>query len=289
MPFRAIYNVSANEILPENVDTFEKDGNSYILKTYILEKDNDIMNVAGESFEQDGFLYYKSNIESMPLEDIEKKTAELIEKIKVFSKNSNDVLSRLPVQKEYSDKEGFSGILFPVPTEITFKISDYTTKTYTKNDIKYYYNLPSMDIGNINEVINSGGINMTITDINWICSNNLDSGNTAVGNNYTAKVSYSGTYNKKIPSSYIADVVYRGEVQKTVSNKVKYIVTYEGKQVNIPKIEDINISEIEQKESLEQKKIDITMLFVISLYICSFLSIFVYFIIKNFYSNKNDF
>lgn len=226
------FNIFA-EILPNDVQTFFEQGKYYVVKTFTLSKQQNESEIVGKSFEQNGIIYNQSDIEITPIIEEEKKEVKQAESVSVSSQNVNLVLSKLPQQKEYTDEEGFAGIIYPASDEISFSANGYNTKTYTANDFRYYFNLPSKDTSNIAKSITSQGISMSLTNIQWIDSNNADSGDTAVGNNYTAKVSYSGTYTKKIPNGYTAIVPYKGEVYREVTHQKQYKITYIGEEINL--------------------------------------------------------
>lgn len=150
--------VWADERVPIDVQSFIEGGKYYIVKTYLLPDETSCEDLSGKSFEQNGVIYNQTNIEQKPIEDIEKKIAEVVEQVTIGSQNNAAVLSKLPAQKEYADEEGFVGILQPVSTEISYAVNGYTTKTYTAKDSRYYYNLPSRDTSNISKSIVSNGI-----------------------------------------------------------------------------------------------------------------------------------
>ena len=123
---------------------------------------------------------------------------------------------------------------------IQYAATGYTTKTYTKSDSKMYYGLSSMDTSQIAKNIWSGGVSMTLYDIQWIGDNNMGSGDTTVGNNYNAKALYSGTYSVKIPTAYTAKVTYTGTVEKEISEQTAYTLTYLGEKAEMQVMEEEN-------------------------------------------------
>lgn len=224
----------AAEVLPSDVQTFFQQGKYYVVKTYLIPEEEDPAQVIGKSFEQNGVIYNQSDIEITPITEEEKKDIKQTESVSVSSQSVNQALSKLSAQKDYTDEEGFTGVLYPDANNIAFSVNSYTTKTYTASDSKYYYNLPSRDTSNIAKSITSQGIAMSVTNIEWIDSNNSDSGDTAVGGNFTAKADYSGTYTKKIPNGYTAVVPYKGEATRQVTHQKECKVTYIGEKINLP-------------------------------------------------------
>ena len=230
--------IQAGELIPKDVQTFFNDGKYYIIKTYELPEEGNGEELAGKSFEQNGIIYNQNRIEKIPAEEVETKTAEAVEVINLSSQNRQLALSKAPGQKEYADGDGFIGILYPIAEQISFSVSGYTAKSYTAEDSRYYYNLSSRDTSSIPKTITSNGINMSVTDIKFIDSSNSDSGDTAVGGNFTALAYYKGVYVKQIPSGYAAAIPYQGEVSRNVVKYVDYKVVYEGQKMIMPETQE---------------------------------------------------
>lgn len=273
--------VLAEDRIPKDVQSFINNGRYYIVKTYELPQESDSNDLTGKSFEQNGIIYNQTTVEKTPLEETETKTAEEEEIVNVSSKNSQLALSKVAAQKEYTDDEGFTGILYPITDSVSFSVNGYTTKSYTASDSKYYYNLPSRDTSNIPKSITSSGISMGITDIQWIDSSNAESGDTAVGGNFTAQAFYSGSYTKQLPSSYTATILYRGEVSRKLVKQVVFKVVYEGEKILLPQ------NPISTEKDNNWSKIKG---FTVARAVCgiSFLGILIYFIVKKLRQTRED-
>lgn len=217
----------------ENTETFIKDGSHYAVKTYEIESENEKLNTdfIGDSFELEGYMYHQYSIETEPI--VEKINKEVNEKasVSVSAQNTNAVIKAIGETKEYSDDEGYKGIMNLDTGSITYNVSGYQSKSYTKNENKMYYNLPDMDTSRIDKVLWSDGIQLNLYDISWIGDNNNSSGNTAVGNNFAAKAFYSGTYSVKIPMGYTALAVFKGTAEKEISDKTAVKITYIGEKI----------------------------------------------------------
>lgn len=234
-----------NSVYGEDSQTksYMKDGKYYIEKTYTLKNTEDITNLMGNTFELNGYTYHQVDLKSEPyIEKLTKNITEPVE-IKVSSQSTSQVISGLGETKVYSDAEGYNGTLSLNKNNIQYTATGYTTKSYTKTDTKMYYGLSSMDTSQIGKTIWSGGVAMTLYDIEWIGDNNLGTGDTAIGNNYNAKAFYSGTYDVKTPNGYIAKTSFNGIVEKEFSDKVLYTITYIGEKV------EPQVMEIEENEN----------------------------------------
>ena len=234
-----------NIVYGEDIQTksYMKDGKYYIEKTYILKNTEDITNLMGNTFELNGYTYHQVDLKSKPyIEKLTKNITEPVE-IKVSSQSTSQVISGLRETKVYSDTEGYNGTLSLNKNNIQYTATGYTTKSYTKTDTKMYYGLSSMDTSQIGKTIWSGGVAMTLYDIEWIGDNNLGTGDTAIGNNYNAKAFYSGTYDVKTPNEYIAKTSFNCTIKKEFSDKIIYTITYIGEKV------EPQVMEIEENEN----------------------------------------
>ncbi|OUQ59701.1 hypothetical protein B5E58_04505 [Tyzzerella sp. An114] len=234
-----------NSVYAEDSQTksYMKDGKYYIEKIYTLKNTEDITSLMGNTFELNGYTYHQVDLKSEPyIEKLTKNITEPVE-VKVSSQSTSQVISGLGETKVYSDDEGYNGTLSLNKNDIQYTATGYTTKSYTKTDTKIYYGLSSMDTSQIVKTIWSGGVAMTLYDIEWIGDNNLGTGDTAIGNNYNAKAFYSGTYDVKTPNGYIAKTSFNGTVEKEFSDKIIYTITYIGEKV------EPQVIEIEENEN----------------------------------------
>lgn len=234
-----------NSVYAEDSQTksYMKDGKYYIEKIYTLKNTEDITSLMGNTFELNGYTYHQVDLKSEPyIEKLTKNITEPVE-VKVSSQSISQVISGLGETKVYSDDEGYNGTLSLNKNDIQYTATGYTTKSYTKTDTKIYYGLSSMDTSQIVKTIWSGGVAMTLYDIEWIGDNNLGTGDTAIGNNYNAKAFYSGTYDVKTPNGYIAKTSFNGTVEKEFSDKIIYTITYIGEKV------EPQVIEIEENEN----------------------------------------
>lgn len=213
------------------MDSYERDGMKYIEKTYTIDAEDDISDVADGSFELDGYSYTQIDIKSEPVVQTEEKEVEEVKKGSVSGQSKSEILEKLGETLEYTDEDGFHGVLKPDLDSVKYYASGYTHKTMTKNGNQMYYNLSSMDTSQIPKSIWRDGIQLKLMDVQWIGDNRFASADTAVGNNFAAKGLYQGAYQVNIPSGYTAEVTYKGIVEKEISEQTVYTVTYVGEEI----------------------------------------------------------
>lgn len=211
-------------------EAYEKNGNSYIKKTYVINNTEEIFDTMDTTFELNGLVYHQIDISSKPVIEILTKDVKQTEETTVASRNDAAVLKKLGATKQYTDEEGYQATLKAEKGSINYTVSGYTTKNQTKHGSRTYYNLSSMDFSQIPKSIWEGGVYLTLMDVKWIGDNNLASGDTAVGNTYAAVGYYTGTYSVKIPSGYRASVLYKGTAKKEISEQTAYTITYLGEE-----------------------------------------------------------
>lgn len=209
----------------------KKDGKKYIEKTYVIEMDEEISDVADGTFELDGFSYSQIDIKSEPIVETEEKEVEELKTASVSAQGTFEIYEKIGEIIEYADEDGFHGELKPDLENVKYYASGYTYKTMTKNGSQMYYNLSSMDTSQIPKSIWKDGVQLKLMDVQWIGDNRAASADTAVGNNFAAKGMYQGTYQVNSPSGYTAEVTYKGTVEKEISEQTAYTVTYVGEEL----------------------------------------------------------
>ena len=224
-----------------DMETYEKDGKKYIEKTYVIDVDEDISDVADGTFELDGYSYSQIDIKSEPIVETEKKEVEELKTASVSAQGAVEIYKKIGETLEYADEDGFHGELKPDLENVKYYASGYTYKTMTKNGSQMYYNLSSMDISQIPKSIWRDGIQLKLMDVQWIGDNRSASGDTAVGNNFAAKGIYQGTYQVNMPSGYTAEVMYKGTAEKELSEQTAYTVTYVGEEVDTGFFDNVSV------------------------------------------------
>lgn len=214
-----------------DMKSYEKDGMRYIEKTYVIDTDADLSDVADGTFELDGYSYSQIDIKSQPVIHKEKKEVCQTKNVLVPSQGAAGIFEKIGKTLEYTDETGFSGKLEPDLNHVRYQVTGYTHKTMTKNGSQMFYNLPSMDTAQIPKSIWRDGIRLSLIDVQWIGDNRFASADTDVGNNYAAKGIYQGTYQVNIPSGYKAEVLYKGVAEKEISEQTAYTVTYVGEML----------------------------------------------------------
>ena len=224
-----------------DMETYEKDGKKYIEKTYVIDADEDISDLADGTFELDGYSYSQIDIKSEPIVETEEKEVEELKIASVSGQGAAEIYEKIGETIQYADEEGFHGELKPDLENVKYYASGYTYKTMTKNGSQMYYNLYSMDTSQIPKSIWRDGIQLKLMNVQWIGDNRSASADTAVGNNFAAKGIYQGTYQVNIPSGYTAEVLYKGTVEKEISEQTAYKVTYVGEEFETGFMNNISV------------------------------------------------
>lgn len=144
---------------------YEKNGNSYIKKTYVINNTEEIFDTMDTTFELNGLVYHQIDISSKPVVEVLTKDVKQTEETTVASRNDVVVLKKLGATKQYTDEEGYQATLKAEKGSINYTVSGYTTKNQTKHGSRAYYNLSSMDFSQIPKSIWEGGVYLTLMDV----------------------------------------------------------------------------------------------------------------------------
>ena len=92
-------------------EAYEKNGNSYIKKTYVINNTEEIVDTMDTTFELNGLVYHQIDISSKPVVEVLTKDVKQTEETTVASRNDAAVLKKLGATKQYTDEEGYQTTL----------------------------------------------------------------------------------------------------------------------------------------------------------------------------------
>ena len=139
----------------------------------------------------------------------------------------------IPIQTETMNQDGRQIIskTFELPldedpsqlVEEPFEADGYETSTYTVSDTREYPGLEHNDPALVPQTVTKNGLTLTLSGITWKGLGGTDP------TSYTAVVSYKGTGSSKNVTGYTT-ASYTGDVMASGIQKVRYTVTYLGKE-----------------------------------------------------------
>ena len=196
-----------------------------IRKVYRLSLSDDPSQIPTEDFQRNGRLYY--------LLDMTRKD-EVVVDIKVhtqtatFASDTNNmekILQRLDAEMEVTTEDGYTGVLLLDHTTVKVTTDGYATRTNTLSATRSYPDLSEADLSLIPKSIEDQGGTLTLEDVNWSESVDMDGEGDPV-TRYTATASYTGTSTSRYATGYTVTADYTGEVSKTECSAAVYTAVF---------------------------------------------------------------
>ncbi|MDR0571586.1 MAG: hypothetical protein LBG48_01910 [Rickettsiales bacterium] len=211
-------------LFPIIVETSED--KSIIVKTYILDKNDNAAEIETNEFTDNDVLY---SLLEMTKEDnpiIEKKMHTEIIQIELETDEINTVLSALGETYKYEDEFGFQGELKLKVDSIRTEIASYRNESYDISEKRSYPNLSSNDLSLIPKIITVNGNTLTLSDVQWTESRQDNIDFTDLGSIFTANAIYTGSNIKRVETGFLITADFTGEINRFDWEKTRYILTF---------------------------------------------------------------
>ena len=178
-----------------------------INKTYQLSLSDDPSLIPTEDFTRNGRHYY--------LLDMTRKDEVGV-----------DIQTHTETVTQASDTNNLETILQQLDAEMEVTTEDgYATKTNPLSASRSYPNLSEVDLSLIPKSIEDRGKTMTLGDVKWSESMDVDGEGNPV-TRYTATASYTGTTSSRYATGYTVSASYTGEVSKPNCAVVTYTAIF---------------------------------------------------------------
>lgn len=220
---------------PSQVSYSMNNGIFEVRKTYELPVDQEPSMQAKQSFEQDGYSFTLTDLlwQELP----EQQSKEYTETVTVSSE-SKELTAVLPLfadTKEITTEDGFAGTLKLDTSTITVEPAGYKNNSWTVSATRTYPNLSSMDLEYIPTTENGRTLNFSTVD--WQTDNTENVDDDAIGDRFSAIVTYTGTASSRNVTGYTVTAQYSGEVEKVSLDKVQYVAVFHGTPLVVPEVE----------------------------------------------------
>jgi hypothetical protein len=210
--------------------TRSEDG-SEIRKVYDLAPEDDPAGIPRSDFQQDGFHYTLTDLLKQELPENESRQHTETVSLQSDKKDMESVLSLLPQEKEFVTDDGLMGTLTLQLATVQVEPSGYATSTKTVSATRSYPNLMNQDTANIPKSIQEDGRTLTLDDITWQTDNTMSVDGYALGDRFTAVVTYTGNTTSSYVKGYTVTADYSGTVSHIALNRVRYVALFEGTPV----------------------------------------------------------
>ena len=200
-----------------------------IKKVYQLSLSDDPAGIPTEDFERDGRVYHLLDL--IQKDEVGVDTQTHTETVTMDSKTGelSEILKQLDGQKEFTRKDGYSGILLLDHTSIKVEVKGYSSKTSNLSETRTYANLSDADLSLVPKTVSSGGRTLTLADVQWANTTQTEGEDTV--QRYTATAYYSGTATSRYATGYTVTANYTGELSKTGCEVVTYTAIFAGEEI----------------------------------------------------------
>ena len=196
-----------------------------INKTYQLSLADDPSLIPTEDFVRNGRRYYLLDMTRKDEVGVDIQTYTETVAQASDTNNLETILQRLDAEMEVTTEDGYVGILRLDHTSVQVTTDGYATKTNTLSASRSYPNLSEADISLIPKTIEDKGKTLTLGDVRWSESIDVDGEGNPV-TRYTATASYTGTTSSRYATGYTVSADYTGEVSKANCAVVTYTAIF---------------------------------------------------------------
>lgn len=227
---------------PSQVSYSMNNGIFEVRKTYELPVDQEPSMQAKQSFEQDGYSFTLTDLLRQELPEQQSKEYTETVTVSSESKELTAILPLLADTKAVTTEDGFTGMLKLDTGSITVKPAGYKNNSWTVSATRTYPNLSSMDLEYIPKTTTENGRTLNFSTVDWQTDNTENVDDDAIGDRFSAIVTYTGTASSRNVTSYTVTAQYSGEVEKVSLDKVQYVAVFHGTPLVVP---DVEVEEVQ--------------------------------------------
>lgn len=225
------------EEYPSQVSYSMNNGIFEVRKTYELPIDQEPSMQAKQSFEQDGYSFTLTDLLRQELPEQQSKEYTETVTVSSESKELTAILPLLADTKAVTTEDGFTGTLKLDTSTITVEPAGYKNNSWTVSATRTYPNLSSMDLEYIPKTTTENGRTLNFSTVDWQTDNTENVDDDAIGDRFSAIVTYTGTASSRNVTGYTVTAQYSGEVEKVSLDKVQYVAVFHGTPLVVPEVE----------------------------------------------------
>lgn len=202
-----------------------------INKTYQLSLSDDPSLIPTEDFTRNGRRYYLLDMTRKNEVGVDIQTHTETVTQPSDTNNLETILQRLDAELDVTTEDGYVGVLHLDHTSVQVTTDGYATKTSTLSASRSYPNLSEADVSLIPKSIEDRGKTLTLGDVKWSESTDVDGGGNPV-TRYTATADYTGTVTSRYATGYTVTASYTGEVSKPNCAIVTYTAIFGSEKIS---------------------------------------------------------
>lgn len=223
---------------PSQVSYSMNNGIFEVRKTYELPVDQEPSMQAKQSFEQDGYSFTLTDLLRQELPEQQSKEYTETVTVSSESKELTAILPLLADTKAVTTEDGFTGTLKLDTGSITVEPAGYKNNSWTVSATRTYPNLNSMDLEYIPKTTTENGRTLNFSTVDWQTDNTENVDDDAIGDRFSAIVTYTGTASSRNVTGYTVTAQYSGEVEKVSLDKVQYVAVFHGTPIAPQEVEE---------------------------------------------------
>ena len=195
-----------------------------IRKVYQLSRSDDPAGIPTEDFEEYGRTFHL--MEMTRKDEIGVDTQPLTKTVTTDSATGDlgEILKQLAPEIEAETEDGYAGVLKLDYNSVQAEVKGYKTSTRNLSASRTYPNLSDADLSLVPKTVTEGGRTLTLADVKWSDSTNMEGEDVVV--RYTATASYTGSVTSRYATGYTVTADYTGEVAKTNCEIVTYTAIF---------------------------------------------------------------
>lgn len=195
-----------------------------IRKVYQLSLSDDPSGIPTEDFVEYGRTFHL--MEMTRKDEVGVDTQPLTKTITTDSSTGDlgEILKQLAPEITVETEDGYTGTLKLDYNSVQAEVKGYKTSTRSLSASRTYPNLSDADLSLVPKTVQEGGRTLTLADVKWSSSTDMEGEDMVV--RYTATASYTGSVSSRYATGYTVTADYTGEVAKTNCEIVTYTAIF---------------------------------------------------------------
>ncbi|MCL1935737.1 MAG: hypothetical protein FWF57_05115 [Defluviitaleaceae bacterium] len=244
------------EVFPVRVEEMDIGlNNRRIVRIYELDEHENVNLIRREPFERDGFSYNLSEIIRNQNRHTTTRHQVEVREISTSNNNPNTIIENLPEYIEYTDADGYTGMLFIELATVNTRVAGTRTETSPSRQNRTFPNLSSQDMSLIPRTISQNGRTYNLENVNWETAGTSAIDNTTIGRTFTANVSYIRQTSRTVNTGYITTAQYSGVISRTSFGINSFTVIFDGERIE-PISEEMSAEELEDSIARQQEQLN---------------------------------
>lgn len=222
------------KVYPSDVTENRNSGGWQIIKTYELAATERPEDIPRDSFERDGWNFTLTDIIRKETANAETREHTETATLNTGTKEIEKILPLLSPTMEYTDSDGFTGLLSLDVKSIKVETAGTASSNYTMTVTRKYPRLSANDTRLVPKTVSENGKTYTLAGVDWLPGNNTTVDYEALPEYYTAIAAYTATGTSTWATGYVTTAEYSGTLAKLSQGKTVYTAYFTGEEIITP-------------------------------------------------------